>query len=80
VWQVNVCLFEYRERHTCVKLRPVEADLEERTEVSAGSHMFEELKGATNALFVVEMAVSNAEVAPWSKDNRARRFGAVSSL
>ncbi len=62
-----------------MKLSPVEADLEERAEISAGSHMFEELKGATNALLVVEMAVSNAEVAPWSKDNRARRFGAGTS-
>ena len=63
-----------------MKLSPVEADLEERAEVSAGWHMFEELKGATKALLVGEMAVSNAEVAPWSKDNRAGRFGAVSSL
>jgi hypothetical protein len=44
VWQGNVCLFEHRERRTCVKLRPVEACLEER---------------ATNALLVAEVTVDH---------------------
>jgi hypothetical protein len=60
VWQGNVCLFECRERHTCVKLRRVWACLEKRAEVGAGSHMFEWLQGTADALLVAEVPVSNA--------------------
>ena len=68
------------EGDTCVKLGPVECDLEEGAKLGGGSNMLEELESPTDALLIIEMAIADSEESSRAKDHCLWSFRTASSL
>ena len=73
-------VFHYRSRYAGMELCPVKSNLKEGAELGARTNVFEQLKSASDALFVVQKSIANTKVASRAKDNGARCVLVVATL